>query len=126
MTKMVTINQHKYEFKFELYNGKAVNGRFKGSDGPNLLNDLIAQYGKDATLHDVVQKLCASIQLYHVVINETSSIDYLYEVYGLDEDDAKDAAMTGNGECINEHEIDTDIQCVECVLVEEEETEDDD
>jgi hypothetical protein len=120
MTKIVEVNNHKYLFSFDLKRGKAVNGRFRASDGPKLIEDLIAQNGKQRKISDVVNEVCESIKLYHVTINEVKSVNYTYEVYGTSIDDARDEAMAGYGDCIVEHEVHTEFQVVGCVQVDEE------
>jgi hypothetical protein len=119
MKKTVTINGHKHEFQFDLDNDHAVNGRFNGAEGPELIHDLVAEYGPDATVRSIAKKLCDRVQLYHVTINETVCKDFTYAVYGIDADDAKDEALTGNGELLTEHEIDTDFEVVDCMVAEE-------
>jgi hypothetical protein len=117
---MVKIQGHEYEMTYDVKDGKAVNGRFKDMDLATLLElctDAIAQYGKDVKLHEVTRKLCDSIKLYQVTINETSSIDYTYEVYAFGEVDAMDEVITGKGDLLYKHEVDTDTECVKCVLV---------
>jgi hypothetical protein len=120
MTKIVEVNNHRYLFSFDIKRGKAVNGRFRASDGAKLIEDLLETHGGHRKLGELIDEICASIKLYHVTINETKTVDYTSELYGTSIEDAKNEAMTGNGDCVIEHEVNTDFEVVDCVQVDEE------
>jgi hypothetical protein len=119
MTKNIELNGHAYPFHFERKGRELVGGHFNGADvGSGLIDDIIVEYGPQATLHTVMEqimdKLRDSVTIYRVTINETVCKDYVYEVEAIDEEDAKDIAMTGDGELVSEHEIHTEIEVVDC------------
>jgi hypothetical protein len=119
MTKKIELNGNSHEFIFTMTDGKAVNGHFH-SDNSQLLQDLVVEYGEDAKLDEIVKKICDSIRIYHVAIDKTSCIEYVYEVYATDEDDAKDEALSGYHDCICTHELHTEYDIVDCIMINEE------
>jgi hypothetical protein len=121
MVKSIMLNGHKHNLHFRFKNGKAENVHFGAGDA-ELLHDLVVEFGPTAKLHDVIEQLTTKLndklKLYHVVINEVRCYDYTYEVWAFDEDDAKEMAMTGEGDPVSEHEISTDFHVEECNLFE--------
>jgi hypothetical protein len=116
MVKFIKIGRHRYSFSFDIKDGKAVNGCFNAANKA-FVDDFILEYGPGADIRDVIQQLSDKIKRYNVVINETSSKNLTYEVYGLNEDDAKDAAMDAEGYLIDVLENDTSLDIVSCDLV---------
>jgi hypothetical protein len=125
MVTMVTVNGRKYEFVFDLVDGKATYGRFRGGSGncTKLIDDIWAQYGKQATLTGVTQQICDNLKLWYVTVDKTTCTRYTYEVYASSNDDAMDEALEDRGYCIYERELSAEHDIYECY---EEEIDDDD
>jgi hypothetical protein len=117
MTRKIRINGQEHDFTFDIVDDRAVNGRFNGAED-NIIKDLIAEYGKTAVLHEIVQQICEDIQLYSVVVRETIITDFVYETYAMSTDDARDEIMAGNGKLVDTDELCTDSEIVDCKLVE--------
>jgi hypothetical protein len=118
MTKKIRINGHEHAFTFDIVDGKAVNGRFNGAED-NIIKDLVAEYGRTAVLHELVQDLCAQIRRYNVVVHDTTVIEFVYETYAMNTNDARDEVMAGNGELVDDNELSIDSEIVACIPIEE-------
>jgi uncharacterized protein (UPF0128 family) len=115
------VNGIPYGFTFDYENGKASNGYFNAVS-TRFIDDVVAEYGADYRLREIIDNICANIKLYHIVLEETTCYEHVFEAFGINDDDAKHNAICGienrGGKKLSKTMLASEQKIIACSIVE--------